>query len=56
MKKSEQILERFRRAFDVEGKCRYKKGDKYIYYVGGILSMLKNGNHYIAVDGRWEEV
>ena len=28
----------------------------YIYHVGGILNKLENGNHYIAIKGKWVQV
>ena len=56
MKNSRKIIEKFKRAFETGGTINHKTSDGYIYYVGGILCMLKNDVHYIAGGKKWMKV
>ena len=52
-----EIVKKFKEAFNNGGKVNYEYERGFIYYVGGILSKLdRNGNHHIAINGRWVKI
>jgi len=56
MKNSRKIIEKFKKAFETGGTVNYKTRNGYIYYIGGILCILKGTDHFIAVGKKWIKI
>ena len=52
----ERIIKAFKLAFENETNLNIQLKDRYISYVGGILTKVEFGNQSIAVGGRWISV
>ena len=50
------IVKRFKKAFETGKTINHKTEDGYIYYVGGILCMLKGEDHFIAGGKKWNKI
>ena len=49
-------LQAFKKAFKEDSDVNLRTKNGYIFYVGCILTKLKEGHQYFAIDGKWVKV